>query len=47
MWYSAVRCLVMLALSMLIAPCLAVAQPAGQGPKIGMLMTRSATQVGF
>src|SRR5437870_3533814 len=35
MWYSAVGCLVTLALSLLVAPLLAVAQPAGQVPKIG------------
>ena len=43
MWYRAVGCLVTLVLSMLIAPLLAVAQPAGKVPKIGLLMPGSAT----
>jgi putative tryptophan/tyrosine transport system substrate-binding protein len=42
MWYSAVECLVMLALSMLVAPLLAVAQPAGKVSKIGFLHPGSA-----
>jgi len=43
MWYSTVRCLVTLVLSMLIAPLLAVAQPAGKVPKLGFLSPGSAT----
>ena len=43
MWYSAVGCLVTLVLSMLVAPLLAVAQPAGKVSKIGVLMPGSAT----
>jgi putative ABC transport system substrate-binding protein len=43
MWYSAVGCLVALVLSMLVAPLLAVAQPAGKVSKIGVLMLGSAT----
>jgi putative ABC transport system substrate-binding protein len=37
MWYSAIGCLVTLTLSLLAAPLLAVAQPAGQMRRIGML----------
>ena len=44
MWYSAVGCLVTLALSMLVVPLLAVAQLAGKAPKIGLLFARAATQ---
>jgi len=44
MWYSAVGCLVTLALSLVVAPLLAVAQPAGKVPKIGDLFPSSATQ---
>src|SRR2546428_5220667 len=44
MWYSAVGCLVTLALSLVVAPLLAVAQPAGKVPKIGYLSSGSATQ---
>jgi putative ABC transport system substrate-binding protein len=43
MWYSAVECLITFALSMLLAPLLAVAQPAGKVPKIGLLMPGAAT----
>ena len=43
MGYSAVGGLVTLVLSMLVAPLLAVAQPAGKVPKIGLLMPGSAT----
>jgi putative ABC transport system substrate-binding protein len=42
MWYSAVKYLVTLALSMLVAPLLAVAQPAGKVSKIGFLHPGSA-----
>ena len=45
MWYSAIVCLVTLALSMPVAPLLAVAQPAGEVPKIGMLHPGSATAI--
>jgi putative ABC transport system substrate-binding protein len=45
MWYSAVGCLVTLALSILIAPLLVVAQPAGKVPTIGVLHPSSATGV--
>jgi putative ABC transport system substrate-binding protein len=45
MWYQAVGRLVTLVLSMLIAPLLAVAQPAGKVPKIGMLHPGSAIAV--
>src|SRR5712691_1386994 len=44
MWYSAVGCLVTLALSLVVAPLLAVAQPAGKVPKMGYLFPGSATQ---
>src|SRR5262249_4260147 len=43
MWYSTVGYLVTLALSMLVAPLFAVAQPAGKVPKIGFLNPSSAT----
>jgi putative tryptophan/tyrosine transport system substrate-binding protein len=43
MGYSAVECLVTLALSMLIAPLLAVVQPAGKVPTSGLLHPGSAT----
>src|SRR5262245_35380262 len=43
MWCSTVGCLVTLALSMLIAPLLAVAQPAGKVHTIGLLMPGPAT----
>ena len=43
MWYSAVGCLVILALSMLGAPFLTVAQPAGKVPTIGFLYPNAAT----
>jgi putative ABC transport system substrate-binding protein len=45
MWYSAVACLVMLVLHMLIAPRLAVAQPAGKVHKIGLLVASPATNI--
>ena len=41
MWYSAVGCLVTLALCLLTAPLTAEAQPAGKVYRIGMLETRS------
>jgi putative ABC transport system substrate-binding protein len=44
MWYNAVGCLVMLTLSMLVAPLFAVAQPAGKVPTIGYLFPGTATQ---
>jgi len=43
MWCSTVWCIVTLTLSMLIAPLLAVAQPAGKVPKIGFLSAGFAT----
>src|SRR2546422_3332060 len=43
MGYSTVGCLVTLTLSMLVAPLLAVAQPARKVPKIGFLNQSSAT----
>jgi putative ABC transport system substrate-binding protein len=43
MWCSTVWCIVTLALSTLIAPLLAVAQPAGKVPKIGFLSAGFAT----
>src|SRR5712691_3436604 len=43
MWFSAIGCIVTLTLSLLVAPLLAVAQPAGKVPKIGFLMPSSAT----
>jgi hypothetical protein len=45
MWCSPVGCLVTLALSLLIAPLAAVAQPAGKVHKIGFLHMSSATAV--
>jgi putative ABC transport system substrate-binding protein len=45
MWYSAVGYLVTLVLSMLIAPLLVVAQPAGKVPSIGLLHPSAATTV--
>ena len=36
MWYSAVGCVVMLTLSLLVAPLAATAQPAGKVPEIGI-----------
>jgi putative ABC transport system substrate-binding protein len=38
MWYSAVGCIVTLALSMLVAPLAAVAQPPAKVPRIGWLL---------
>src|SRR5262245_26853533 len=38
MWYSAVGCIVALALSMLVAPLAAVAQPPAKAPRIGWLL---------
>jgi putative tryptophan/tyrosine transport system substrate-binding protein len=43
MWYSAVGCLVTLALSLLVAPLLAMAQPTRKVPTIGFLHHSSAT----
>jgi len=43
MWCSTVWCIVTLALNTLIAPLLAVAQPAGKVPKIGFLSAGFAT----
>ncbi len=43
MWCSAVGYLITLTFSMLIAPLLAVAQPAGKVPKIGFLSAGFAT----
>jgi putative tryptophan/tyrosine transport system substrate-binding protein len=37
MWFSAIGCIMMLTLSLLAAPLLAVAQPVGQMRRIGML----------
>ena len=45
MWYSAVGYLVTLALSVLVAPLLAVAQPAGEVPTVGFLNPGSATGI--
>jgi ABC-type uncharacterized transport system substrate-binding protein len=45
MWCSTIGGLVTLVLSLLVAPLLAVAQPAGKVPKIGLLHISSATPV--
>ena len=45
MWCSPVGCLVTLALSLLIAPLAAMAQPAGKVHKIGFLHMSSTTAV--
>ena len=45
MWFSPVGCLVTLALSLLIAPLAAVAQPAGKVHTIGFLHMSSTTAV--
>ena len=37
MWFSAVGCIVLLILSLLVAPLAAEAQPAGKMPRIGVL----------
>jgi putative ABC transport system substrate-binding protein len=38
MWYSAIGCLVTLVLSLLVVPLAAQAQPAGQMPRLGVLV---------
>src|SRR5919199_3260068 len=47
MWYSAVGCSMMLTLSLLAAPLLAVAQPAGQMRRIGLLTSGGALSIDF
>jgi putative tryptophan/tyrosine transport system substrate-binding protein len=47
MWYSAVGCSMMLTLSLLVVPLLAVAQPAGQMRRIGLLTSGGALSIDF
>ena len=47
MWYSAVGCSMMLTLSLLTVPLLAVAQPAGQMRRIGLLTSGGALSIDF
>ena len=46
MWCSAVGCIVTLTLSLLAAPLAAEAQPAGEGPRIGLLSRGSPGSLG-
>src|SRR5215468_8325093 len=47
MWYRAVGCSMILTLSLLAAPLLAVAQPAGQMRRIGLLTSGGALSIDF